>query len=510
MKHYILILLAFLNVACGNFLEEYSQDLAYAKTVSDLEEVLLGDGYVNKATTYPWLHTMDDDLEESVLNAENSTRRKYDNYFTWASYPSSLDNEVIKDQTWVDMYKSISTTNVILSKLKNIETNVPEDAERLEGECYFLRGYLYWFLANIYAKPYVTQSAETDLGVPIKTTEYIEDEYFSRNTLAETYELILSDLQTAAKLLKGKEHQSVMQADYYAVQALLSRIYLYVGNYEAALAAADSVLQGPYSLLDYNTLPQDMTGYGDISPVSVIYLDSPETIFTQGGNVFSGNKHYTGLSAGTTLSRVNIYKASEELQILYDKEVSYGNDLRKTFYMYYMFDNQQKCYIQKIVATSDKVASSEFLLGLPEVLLNKAEALVMLGRDAEAQNTLEELRAKRIDADTYQALEQRTGNHLVELIREERRRELVGSGQRWFDLRRYAVHPLYPFSKEIIHDHYNYDQSTQEVVYVGSYKLEKYENEPAYVIPIPQHAIEYNNGHLVDNAPRPTKESFIR
>lgn len=73
-----------------------------------------------------------------------------------------------------------------------------------------------------------------------------------------------------------------------------------------------------------------------------------------------------------------------------------------------------------------------------------------------------------------------------------------------------CVHPKYPSTKEIVHDHYFYDNSIRQVTYVGSYKLNMYESEPAYVIPIPQHVIEFNKGNMVDNETRPDREAFIR
>ena len=514
MKQYIILgILVFLLGSCDSFLKEYSQDLAYAETFSDLEEVLIGNGYLDRATGFSWVHTMDDDLEEAVIS---SNYTDYENFFIWASYPCTRNNTVYKDETWVNMYKNISAVNVVLSKLKDI-TDLPEEVERLQGECRFLRAFYYYFLVNTYAKPYVKESASTDLGVPVKTTEYIEDIYFKRNSVEETYSLIRSDLESAARLLKGKKHQSVFQADYCAVQALLSRVYLYIGEYEAAFRAADSVLQGNYTLLDYNELPQveaspaNMYGMYDIVPVSVLDPSFEETIFTQGTGAFAGNKHGYGIASGSVLSAVNRFKASEELVQMYSKEQGGGSDLRPMFFMYInQQDPTNKRYIQKQLTASLTTASSEFLLRLPEVLLNKAEALAMLDRNEEAMEVLEELRVKRIVAAEYKPLDVRSGEKLVELIRDERRRELCGEGQRWFDLRRYAVHPKYPFTKEIVHDHYFYDSSTRKVTYVGSYKLNKYGEEPAYVIPIPQHVIEFNKGNVVDNEIRPDREAFIR
>ena len=46
MRGIIYIVILILLSSCGNFLDEYSQDLVVPKTVSDLNEVLLGNGYI--------------------------------------------------------------------------------------------------------------------------------------------------------------------------------------------------------------------------------------------------------------------------------------------------------------------------------------------------------------------------------------------------------------------------------------------------------------------------------
>ena len=54
MKKNILwiMLLSLASFSCGDFLEEYSQDLVYASSWEDLDEVLIGNGYMESPTTY--------------------------------------------------------------------------------------------------------------------------------------------------------------------------------------------------------------------------------------------------------------------------------------------------------------------------------------------------------------------------------------------------------------------------------------------------------------------------
>lgn len=524
MKNYMIsywtILLLFF-CSCDSFLEEYSQDLTYARTAADLDEVLIGDGYMKiweyntmiglgktDGPYFPWIHVMDDDITEFSTggSAPGTPSIELSGFYLWGSYPCTVEGEEKNDTDWKRLYKHISTVNVLLSKAEEI-SDFPEDIERIKGECYFLRGVYYFYLANLYAKPYVKATAASDDGIPLKTTEYIEDIYFSRNSLLETYGQIVGDLKMAAALLKGKKHTTVYRAGYDAVHAFLSRVYLYMEEYESALQSADTVLQGKYELLDYNELLAQVKPdeYGTITDgVSVTYKDSPETIFSQGGNCFMYT--YTAALMGSSSN----FNVSGSLRETYLKEA--GTDLREGHWLGIYGDpwNPDVCKAQKLVDTKDGMVSSECLIRLPEILLNKAEALAMLSREAEAMEVLEQLRSKRISSENYVPLDRRTGEALMRLIRDERRRELCFEGHRWFDLRRYAVHSKYPWSEPIVHDHYIYNITNYVREYQGSCRLEKYESEPAYVLPIPKSVIEFNQGNMTDNPVRPQREMFRR
>lgn len=78
----------------------------------------------------------------------------------------------------------------------------------------FLRGCYYFLLANFYGKPYVASTAESDPAVPIKTSNYVEDKYYSRNSVAEVYKQIVTDLLDAEKFLKDVPKKSMWRAGY--------------------------------------------------------------------------------------------------------------------------------------------------------------------------------------------------------------------------------------------------------------------------------------------------------
>lgn len=232
-----------------------------------------------------------------------------------------------------------------------------------------------------------------------------------------------------------------------------------------------------YSLLDYNTLT---------TTSNVISAKSPETIFTSGATTYTNTPF---------LPFINYYfRASEEILAAYS-----SNDLRRKFY----FRGYSAYAPRKMLNTKDGSCSDFFLLRLPEVYLNKAEALAMLEKTTEAIETIQTLREQRVKTGTLEDL-QLSGEELVNYIRNERRLELTFEGQRWFDLRRYAVCPKWPFQKEIHHPYY------VETEIKGARVLRKYDEEPEfYVLPLPENEIVLNGGTLIQNATREQKSEVM-
>jgi hypothetical protein len=142
-----------------------------------------------------------------------------------------------------------------------------------------------------------------------------------------------------------------------------------------------------------------------------------------------------------------------------------------------------------------------------EVLLNRAEALAMRGADGEARTELQHLRSKRFRNASLDQLPQ-SNEALVNFIRAERRRELCFEGQRWFDLRRYAVNSRYPLPSAftIKHPVYSYDAQSNTHTMVGNYVLKSITEDGAgWQVPIPGYAIEFNRGALT-NPVRPVRQ----
>ena len=504
--------------SCSGFLEEYSQNLSYAKTAQDLNELLIGNGYMENNSTsvgyyvtlwamgttgepnFPWIHVMDDDSEEFIAGGPydyslNTAINNLSGFFRWQDRPfKRLDGVSLTDITWKRCYAHIAAVNAIIYKAEEFRTKgVDKDIallNKVEGEAYFLRAGYYFLLVNIYGQPYAKATAATDLGVPLKITETVEDKYFSRTAVGPVYDQIVSDLKTAAGFLDGIQQPSIYRANQTAAYILLSRVYLYMEQYDLAIQAANSAIaNGAYTIRDLNNF---VTGTDFTSK------SSPETVFSQGGYAMNliqaddqTNTYFPNMS--------HSYKVSGDLLSQYT-----ATDLRPKAFFRASTVNKVMQSSKQIVpaAATYTLISDNFLLRIPEVYLNKAEAQAMLGQDGPAKETLQELRSKRFkpaDLTTITA----TGASLVDTIRNERRRELCFEGHRWFDLRRYAVNSIYPFSKFIKHEVNAYNGGVNYIA--GFYELKPYaQDEAAYIIPIPDYAITFNNGALT-NFERPVR-----
>lgn len=154
-----------------------------------------------------------------------------DAFFEFISY-SRTPNNYRLDQFWNYGYKAIAQVSNIINMF---EENKDKNVDQALGECYYMRGMLYFYFVRAYGRPYY-QAPDKNLGVPVVNgtpDNILSDDFFlsDRKTVKENYELIIADLEKAAKLLtidKGATRPSAGAAN-----ALLSRVYLYMsGTYE--------------------------------------------------------------------------------------------------------------------------------------------------------------------------------------------------------------------------------------------------------------------------------------
>jgi len=497
-------------ISCGDFLEEYSQDNDYVRSWKDLNELLLGSCYmpVNEGEAFnvqsnygTFLHYLADEVEEN--NSPYSGQAgSYDNshswafgYFTWQQRVGQ--NETYTDfyqenKTWTEVYRLINVANNILESVPTVPTDTESEKEgalKVSGEAHFLRGFYYFWLANLYGQPYQPSTASTDLAVPLKTSEAVEDVKFSRASVQTIYDQVLADLLQAEKELEQvrAKRTSLYRADVVAVQLLLSRVYLYMQDWNQAAKYAAKVVKAHPQLQDIVTQTE----------AKFAIAANPENLFSMGGDDLPCLFYY-GYQG---------FKVSDDL---YNAYGSNDNRRRQWYWHKGLFTGCVKHaegnkYFNQNPATTNYYndayyegyrgvlapVSSLFLLRSAEAYLNLAEAEAYRGNETEALTALNTLRNKRYNSGAK--LSDITGTALIDAIRQERRLELALEGHRWFDLRRYRVCAVQPEQISLVHDYTIYESHTS-IHMLERHRFTLTADDPSWTLPIPQEVINFNTG----------------
>lgn len=511
-----LAVLCLTGFGCSHFLEEYSRDQVYASSCEDLDEVLIGNGYMEHSNrpgyTYcDYIHVLDDDAEELIVASSSEIASLSDapvaywrNLATWQKNPfvgSFMSKYTELEDTGLEkIYSHIAYVNTIINYLKEFPNDPLEDQMRIRGEGQFLRAAYYLIVSNLYGGAYDVKNGGTDMSVPLKTYEWVVESKFAQASVGKVYDYIVEDLKSACENLRGVVQKNFYRTNQLATRILLSRVYLYMENYDEVIVQCDSALTMGCPLADLNTFD-----VSDEYERDYLYDKSnPEIVFTMGNAVVQDrftSKIYFGSPRGT-------YTASQSLIDEYKNDDKI-KDLRLSCY----FEQHARArsrfgvcknYMYDYSPTGDyPEVFDSFLIRTVEAYLNKAEAQAMKGDLAGAKETLQPLLATRYATGMLPELAALGEKEMVEFIRSERRRELCFEGHRWPDLKRYAVNSKYPYKKEIQHSVYD-GGSTSGDKYAGYYVLKPYGEDEGWILPFPEDEIIYNEGVLV-NPNRPDR-----
>lgn len=147
---------------------------------------------------------------------------------------------------WDVMYGIILQINNLIKNIERLEAEgSTENFDNFKGQAFTLRALLYFDLVRLYGKPY--NFDKSSYGVPNITEPLAASAQPLRATVEENYNQIISDLTTGAPLLlKTKQNGYI---NYYANKMIEARVRLHMDNHGAALTAAEEVINsGVYSL----------------------------------------------------------------------------------------------------------------------------------------------------------------------------------------------------------------------------------------------------------------------
>ncbi len=372
------------------------------------------------------------------------------------------DVQSIFEGVWVSMYNNISNVNSILDA--PLVANAKEYPFTIyRGEALGLRAFMHFDLVRLFAEQYTVNPDAK--GIPYATEFSLKTPAFE--SLKENYKHIIDDLLEADSLLAEEDKYENERAfmfdrqihfNKYAVKAALARVYLTMGDKKNAAKYAQEVIHGEKYELKSKTEVR-----GDVAGV----LSEKECLF--------GLYHKDFYSTVSVLLQqtVSFYSLNlrPDYEELYSKDVS-GDDYRVS--AYFSIGNDDRVRLSKFTDTyelnnnaSDRPEQKILginLIRIPEMYYIASEALLESDYDKalELYNTVREHRGldKLADKDLT-----------VELINDERYKEMIGEGQTYFNFKRQNL-PI-PSS----HD--------EKIIYKPADKI--------YQIPVPDIEIENRN-----------------
>jgi hypothetical protein len=335
--------------------------------------------------------------------------------------------------TWLRAYDVINRTNNVLANIGKLDT--PGQRASAEGEAKFIRSLVYFDLVRTYGKAWNDGTPTSNLGVPLVLTPTLtvaDALPVPRNTVAEVYAQVITDLTTAETLLTTGGPLNSFSATRYACAGLLARVYLQQGNYAAAAAAANRAISTTSLFLNgfYGT----NFGYNTTNVATNVVLttstNTPEDIFTIQLTAQSGtNQLYTFYSRNSRAD-VNVQPQFLSLFETGDTRASLNTTPTAT----------AASYTRKYDAQYGNIK----LMRVDEMLLTRAEANFRAGTTVGA-TPLADINAIR----TRAGLPALTSVTLTQILK-ERRIELAFEGFRLGDLKRNQESTVDPLSNAVI------------------------------------------------------------
>lgn len=349
------------------------------------------------------------------------------NYFNQiqTNYSQFQNNKILSSNgnllnMWSSAYKTIYGTNAVIQGLSTSSGVHDSVKNALTGESKFLRAYCYFYLTNLFG----------DIPLPV-STDPNKISLLPRSSSSQIFDLILSDLNDAQKLLPADyslangEH---IRPNKFTASALLARVYLYKGFWSNAEAQATNVIESNlYTLVD--------------TPVNVFLANSSESIWQlkQNNDVVPYNATKEGYSVipsrPTTFPNYYLtnqllesFEPGDHRKIDWIDSSKYGNPSIFYFYPYkYRIGPAQ-------AQAGAPITEYYMMLRLAEQYLIRAEARAQQNSNLDgAIGDLNMIR-KRAGLSNTTAT---TSTELLAAIMHERQVELFCEwGHRWFDLKR--------------------------------------------------------------------------
>lgn len=509
LKSYLLITLCVCTLS--SCLDKYPQDEIPASsaitTIEDANQAVIGiySAWLSGALYSGYL-TLLPDLQADFAYAVNGYTNTYGDIWRWEILATNSQITSV----YGALYNVIGCCNFLIDNVENVRKNIysNDDFERLEqyrGEAYFARALAYSELIKLFCKAYESDDkASEELGVVLRK-EYYSTDSLKRATLKESYQFVIEDLERAEDCLQidedNEEGYTYYDSPYfsiYTVYALRARIALYMKDYENAIKYSTLLIDsGEFLLASASTAATTMSDYLSMTSKQISlyeymwrYNFSYETIWKVGftttayggalGSIFF-NWDYSSYKPDYVPAQwvLELYGANDLRYNALFQQVTTGHShgltwplLAKYWGNQTFFENAQMLHV-----------CEPQVFRLSEQYLIRAEAYVQQEKPdySKASADITELRKARYSSGASASL---TKDNAMDIIEEERVKELYMEGFRLQDLKRWKK---------------GFERTPQDQSLSNGSSLKKEANDPLFVWPIPQHELESPNAYIERN-----------
>ena len=365
-----------------------------------------------------------DDYQYNNIGGSNRASFYYDmNYQTASEFNTST-------VSWQSPYVVIGRANRIIAAAEGGKLSDAVEAkakiEQYAAEAKVLRALAHFDLVRIYGKPY-TEDQGASLGVPLVTGVLESNAKPARSTVAEVYTQVVKDLTEAISSNALATETEPGYVSVWGAKAILSRVYLNMGDYANALSVAEDIIKISGAALW--TRDQYFKAWDASTP------NESEFLFRLNVAGSTDNNDLNGIG---NLQQCDGYKEMVATKKFVDMLTSDPKDVRNNMFLPATETEEVKIYgtnkvfLNKLRGQGGNLRNVTIvpIIRLSEVYLTAAECAFRNNDKTKAVEYLNDLVKNRTTTEASLAT---VDNITLDRILIERRKELIGEGQRYFD-----------------------------------------------------------------------------
>lgn len=405
-----------------------------------------------------------------------------DQMYFWQDFTESSNDS--PERVWMDNNKCIAQANQAIEAIEEMGGATTSALTNSYGEALLIRAYNSFLLANVFCMPYNSKTSDKDPGIYYSKQVEKLDAPSPRGTVADVYANIAADIEKGIPMITDNYKVAKYHFNKRAAYAFAARFYLYYEKWDKAVEYANKLIGSSASgqLRDYAALSAlPFSDSETVNKVCEAYCSAEANCnllitapVTEAGMALGAWKTYMRYAHNNYLADTETINAVGDL--------FGGSPVLRSFTM--RSADADGVFFPKLpreIEWTDQVAGTGYLHTLnveftvDETLLVRAEALIMLGRYAEAaadltawvrnyyrtsanltpeniKATFDKIAYSYADKDRFVGTAKKhlhpaftidaegsVQESMLQCVLAFRRIETLHQGLRWFDVKRYNI-----------------------------------------------------------------------